>query len=225
MAAITRAEDLKQTLETKILSGELLPGTRLDEQGLAHQFNISRTPVREALRQLGSSGLVDMRSRQTPIVAIITVQKLIQMFEVMAELEGLCARLATRRITSQQRSQLLRSQDDLKESLKTDEPMRFYEVNREFHEVIYEAASSEFLAEQTRNLRNRVSPYRRHVTAQPGRMIATIAEHQAVIDAMSIGDSDAAATAMRRHVNLLGDSLADLIAHLPSDMIEGTIGR
>lgn len=220
MSSTTRAEGLRQALETKILSGELKPGTRLDEQSLAKEYKISRTPVREALRQLGSSGLVEMRSRQTPTVVIITVQKLIQIFEVMAELEGLCARLAARRITLDQRAALLQSQEDLKSALELGNPARFYEVNRKFHEIIYEAASSEFLAEQTLSLRNRVSPYRRYVTVQPGRMNATIAEHQAVIDGIVAGDSDAAAVAMRQHVNLLGDNLADLIAHLPVEMMD-----
>lgn len=213
----TRAEDLKQILETQILSGELPPGSRLDEQGLAMRHQVSRTPVREALRHLASSGLVDMRSRQTPTVAALTIPKLVQMFEVMAELEGLCARLATRRITADQLHSLHQSHEQLKQALGQGEPMTFYEVNRQFHEMIYEAAENEYLAGQTRALRNRVAPYRRHVTYRPGRMASTIAEHQAVITAIVQGDVEAAGRAMRDHVNLLGNNLADFVATLPRE--------
>ena len=87
-----RAEVLRQRLEREIFSGALLPGERLDESGLARRFGVSRTPVREALLQLASAGLIEMRPRQGAVVAAITVQQLLQMFEVMADMEALCAR-------------------------------------------------------------------------------------------------------------------------------------
>ena len=214
----TRADDLCRILEQQILEGELPPGFRLDEQNLAQRHNVSRTPVREALRQLASSGLVEMRSRQTPIVATLTIPTLIQMFQVMAELEGLCARLATRRITPEQLAALEASHVRLLNALEKSDPNTFYEINREFHELIYEAAESAFLADQTRMLRNRVAPYRRHVTFRPGRMSSTISEHRAVIDAIGRGDLEAAGRAMRDHVNLLGDNLVDFIASLPAGL-------
>ncbi|SLN75480.1 GntR family transcriptional regulator [Oceanibacterium hippocampi] len=217
-ATATRADDLRRALEREILSGELAPGMRLDEQTLAIRHKVSRTPVREALRQLASSGLVEMRSRQTPIVATLTIPKLIQMFEVMAELEGLCTRLATRRMTVPQRKALLDIHKRLIAALEKNEPAKFYEINREFHHLIYEAAESEFLAEQTNQIRNRVGPYRRHVTYRPGRMAATIHEHQLVIDAILAGDAEAAGKAMRDHVNLLGENLTDFIASLPIEV-------
>jgi DNA-binding GntR family transcriptional regulator len=213
--AATRADDLCRVLEEQILSGALPPGFRLDEQNLAQRHKVSRTPVREALRQLASTGLVEMRSRQTPIVATLTIPTLIQMFQVMAELEGLCARLATRRITPERLAALRTLHDKLESSLREGDPNTFYEVNREFHEHIYEAAENAFLADQTRMLRNRVAPYRRHVTFRPGRMTSTIPEHKSVIDAIAEGDAEAAGRAMRDHVNLLGDNLVDFIASLP----------
>ena len=214
----TRADDLRRILEQQILSGELPPGTRLDEQALARHHDVSRTPVREALRQLGSSGLVEMRSRQTPIVSVLTIPRLIQMFEVMAELEGLCARLATRRMTMPQRREMQEIHSRLIDSLEKNEPDKFYEINREFHELIYEASESDFLVEQTWLLRNRVAPYRRQVTYRPGRMVATIDEHQRIIDAILAGDGEMARKYMCDHVNLLGDDLADFIALIPSEV-------
>ncbi len=102
----TRADQLRRTLEEEIFTGRLKPGDRLDEQSLAQRFSVSRTPVREALRQLSASHLIEVRPRQGAVVAVITLPRLIEMFEVMAELEGMCARLAARRMTDDERSEL-----------------------------------------------------------------------------------------------------------------------
>jgi len=82
----------------QIISGALRPGQELDEKKLAEAFNVSRTPVREALRQLAAASLVDWRPHESAIVAKITPSKMVEMFEVMAELEGFCGRLAARAV-------------------------------------------------------------------------------------------------------------------------------
>jgi DNA-binding GntR family transcriptional regulator len=219
MTRHTLTNTLRDQLEQEILTGELAPGSRLDEVSLAARFNVSRTPVREALRQLAASDLVVIRPRQTPMVAPMTVQTLLQMFEVMAELEGLCARLTTRRISIEASDRLVDTQNRLREALEKRDVKRFYDINHEFHEIIYDASANPFLANQTRSLRNRLAPFRRQVTGQPGRMALTILEHQAVIDAIVSGASEAAGLAMRNHVNLLGDSLTDFVAGLPQGIV------
>ena len=206
----TRAEALHRQLEHEILHGALAPGTRLDEQDLADRFGVSRTPVREAFRSLAANGLVDLRSRQGAVVARIGITELLEMFQVMAELEGLCARLAARRITAAARTALQSIHDRMIEAANDTDA--FYQINREFHEALYEAAANDFLAKQTRALRNRVAAYRRQVTYLPGRIRGTIREHGAILAALDAQDSDAAHDAMRDHVNLLGDVLADFIA-------------
>jgi DNA-binding GntR family transcriptional regulator len=216
----TRADALRRALEAAILGGLLAPGTRLDESELAERHKVSRTPVREALRHLASSGLVDMRSRQGAVVTVLTVPRMIEMFQVMAELEGLCARLAARRITRKQAMGLEQIQRRLIAAGKRKSIEAFYEVNREFHEAVYDAAQNVFLAEQTRSLRNRVAPYRRHVTYLPGRVAATVSEHAAVLHAVINGEDETAHRAMRDHVNLLGDDLRDFIAALPPELSE-----
>src|ERR1700676_5006563 len=96
---VTLAESLRQQLEQEIAAGRLEPGTRLDEQEIAARFGVSRTPVREAFRLLAANNLVELRGRQGATVRAIKAQALIEMFQVMAELEGLCARLAARRVS------------------------------------------------------------------------------------------------------------------------------
>lgn len=216
----TRAENLRRSLEQQIVRGELRPGDRLDEVELAERFNVSRTPVREALHALAAGGLIEMRSRQGATVSTVSISMLLEMFQIMAELEGLCASFAARRANTTQRRNLQAIHERLVRVIQDDEPEVFYEVNREFHEAIYDASNSEFIAEQTLALRNRVSPYRRYVTFLPGRMGATLDEHERVLNAILAADSAGAQAAMRDHVTLLGDNLTDFIAAIPPSVLK-----
>jgi DNA-binding GntR family transcriptional regulator len=216
----TRAETLRRTLESEILSGTLRPGSRLDEVELAARFGVSRTPVRQALHELAAGGLVEIKSRQGACVSSLSIATLLEMFQMMAELEGLCASFAARRARPEQRRQLKEIHERLVRSFNDGDPEDFYEVNREFHEAVYAAANAEFIADHTLVLRNRVSPYRRYVTFQPGRMAATLDEHAAVLNAILASNPAAAQQAMRDHVNLLGDNLTDFIAAIPAETLK-----
>jgi DNA-binding GntR family transcriptional regulator len=210
-----RYEQLRALLEEAIIKGELPPGTRLEEQELAERYQVSRTPIRETLRLLASSGLVEMRARQSAVVATLTIPRLIEMFQVMADLEGLCARLAARRLSPDRLKQMTEAHRACVAAVQANDPETFYEANRIFHEAIYAASSNQFLDEMTRSLRNRVAPYRRYVTYQPGRMADSIPEHEQVLDAIRKGDGDSADRLMRDHVNILGDRVADFISSIP----------
>lgn len=224
-SSLSRSDQIQQTLESDIFSGKLAPGARLDEVELAERFQVSRTPVREALRHLASSGLIQIRNRQPALVVALSAHTLVEMFQVMAELEGLCARMAARRITPLQIAELSRLHEALIALSKTDQVDEFYDVNRQFHELIYEASQNEFLAEQTRALRNRIGAYRRLVTHKPSRREDTISEHADVLRYLVNGEEDAAATAMREHVNLLGEKLLDFIALFPKSTASDNAAR
>lgn len=210
--SVTLAEELRETLEGLIVSGALKPGTRLDEAELVARFQVSRTPLREALKALAGNGLVDMRGNQGVCVATISLPVLIEMFQMMSVMEGLCARYAARRATPVQRAAMKRIHERLSELLVVADHESFYEVNREFHDALYDASNTHYLAEQTRTLRKRVGVYRRHVTFQPGRMAATIGEHMAIIEAIERNDAEAAFAAAAAHVTLLQDDMVDLIS-------------
>jgi len=214
----TRGEELRAILEEAIIQGEYPPGARLEEQELAERYKMSRTPVRETLRLLASTGLVEMRARQGAVVATLPIPKLIEMFQVMAELEGLCARLAARRCHPQKLREIEEHHRACADRVGANDPEAFYAADRVFHESIYEASGSQFLQESVRTLRNRVSPYRRYVTYQPGRMLESVREHELVVEAIRQGDGEEAHRAMRDHVNLLGDRFADFVSSLPFGM-------
>jgi len=212
---LTLSEELQATLQDLIVSGVLKPGERLDEAELVDRFKVSRTPVREALKALAGTGFVEMRKGMGVTVATISLPVLIEMFEMTAVMEGVCAKFAARRATPEQKRGLAEVHARLTQVLQSGNHERFFEVNQEFHDALYDASNTEYLAGQTRTLRKRIGVYRRYVTYQPGRMNATIGEHQSIIDAIVRNDPQAAFEAAASHVTLLGDDLVDLIAAMP----------
>jgi DNA-binding GntR family transcriptional regulator len=210
----SHAGQIVRELEEEILLGRRLPGDRLDERSLAAQFGVSRTPVREALQRLATSGLVTLKGRRGACVAQLSVSDLLDAFYVVAELEALAARQAARRVQPEQRSKLKASHAECSAMAKNDNPAGFYEANLRFHGAIIEACHNRVLQEQLRSITVLTSPYRRCVTYQPGRMVASVDEHKAVMDAIFGGDGEQAYELMRHHVNLLGDGLSDLLHYL-----------
>lgn len=212
---VTRAEALCDRLEEMIVDGRLAPGERLDETLLAKRFEVSRTPVREAIRVLVAIGLVETTGRQGAVVAQVSVAMLIEMFDLMAVLEGMCAELAARRATPAERAAMHKIHEALETACASRDPDAFYRINTKFHDQLYAAAHTKFLADQTIRLRRRLAPYRMRVTFQPGRMRESLVEHAAILAAIDACDGAAAMQAARDHLRLLGDELTDLIASLP----------
>lgn len=214
-----RAFELKQELEQEIVTGILAPGTRLDEVSLAERFNVSRTPVRQALHELSSIGLVDIRPRRGAVVASVGLKDLLDMFEVMAEMEGLCGAFAARRATKSEQDALARVHAASRDAMKADDPDGYYAINVDFHETIYAASHNAFLAEQTRQLRNRLAPYRRLQLRQLNRLADSFAEHTRIVDAIFARDADEAAALLRGHVTTQSGSFNDFIASLPDSFL------
>ncbi len=196
----TRAEELRLQLADEIVRGVLAPGSSLDETTIANRFNVSRTPVREALRLLGASGLVEVRAHRAAVVARPSAAQLEGMFEVMAELEALCAGLAAERMNSAERRSLEDIHDELRVMIQSGDPQRYHEVNEAFHNCIYNGAHNTYLAEITLATRGRVQPFRRAQFRILGRLAKSHFEHDRVVQAILRGEHDIAASAMYAHI-------------------------
>ncbi len=196
----TLAEELRLQLADEIVRGTLLPGAALDETDLASRYGVSRTPVREALRQLAASGLVETRAHRGAIVARPTEQRLLGMFEAMAELEALCAGLAAQRMTGAERRSLEQVHDGLRALIHSGDPQRYHDVNEAFHAAIYDGAHNAYLAELTLATRKRVQPFRRAQFRNLGRLAKSHAEHDRVVVAILRGEAAGATDAMRAHI-------------------------
>ena len=202
----TSAEEIRREIATRIIAGLLAPGTALDETALAADFAVSRTPVREALRLLGASGLVEQRPHARAIVARPSENKLRGMFEVMGELEALCACKATLAMDRDERGALDALHAQMAAIVHAGDATRYAEANDAFHGAIYDGAHNDYLAEITRTTRTRLQPFRRAQFETLGRLSESHAEHGLIVEAILRGDADAASMAMRSHIAIVEDA-------------------
>lgn len=207
-------DHVREVLEREIVSGQLLPGARLEEPALARRFGVSRTPIREALHQLAGVGPIEMRRGRSPVVAAFTVQDLLDAFEVMAQLEALCGRLAARRATEADRIALERLHAEAANAACSGDIDEYYRCDVAFHDALYRAAHNGMLEDQLRTLRNRFGPYRRRHFAWRGRIAQSHEEHARIVAAIKAGDPDETESGSRAHVSMNGEVLADFLRSL-----------
>lgn len=210
-----RSHFLRDAIEDLIATGNLRPGDHLDETVLATRFSVSRTPIREALIQLASMGLVVLRPRRGAVVAEVAPEQLVEMFEVMAELEAMCGRLAARRMSPDDHAALQSAHEACRDACLAGDADAYYYKNEQFHDAIYAGSHNTFLAEQARALHRRLRPYRRLQLRVRNRLPTSFGEHDDVVNAIRAGDSDLTANLLRQHVLVQGQRFADLIASLP----------
>lgn len=215
MAALkNRSETLRESIEEMIAVGKLRPGQHLDEVTLAEEFGVSRTPIREALIQLASMGIIVMRPRRGAVVAEIGPQQLIEMFEVMAEFEAMCGKLAARRMSPTEHAALLAAHQACKNARDGADSDEYFYMNEAFHEQIYAGSHNTFLAEQARSLHRRLRPYRRLQLRVRDRVKASYDEHEGIVRAIIAGNCDLTADLVRQHITVQGQRFADLLASL-----------
>jgi DNA-binding GntR family transcriptional regulator len=197
-SAVTLSDEIFRALVKDIMSGAAKPGDRLDEPSISRKFNVSRTPIREALRRLSGAGLVEITPRRGVTVARINVEQLNDMFEALAEFEGLCARLSAVRMTNLEKRRL--------EILNANNHSRIDEgdtdlvaLNNDFHELIYQGAHNVSIASATRNFRQRLAPFR-SLQFMPGHTEYSFHEHNEIVAAIMSSDAERACSAMRNHI-------------------------
>lgn len=199
----TSAEHIRLELARAILSGAIAPGTTLDETDLAARFTVSRTPVREALRQLASSGLVQQRPHRKTVVTKPDGDTLRGMFAVMGHLEALCAGLCATEMTAAERGELERVHNAMADQVRRGDIQAYTDANERFHAAIYQGTHNAYLAEISLATRQRVQPFRRAQFGALGRLTASHAEHGAIVEAILRGDREAAEQGMKRHIGLV----------------------
>ena len=207
----TSAEEIRRVLAGRIIGGDLKPGTPLDETQLAAEFAVSRTPVREALRLLAASGLVDQKPHARALVAQPDEAELAGMFEVMGYLEAICAGLSAVMMNATEREALDALHGEMAGIVRDGDAARYAEANDAFHTAIYDGAHNAYLSEITRSTRQRLQPFRRAQFGTLGRLSQSHAEHEAIVDAILRGDRGEAEAAMRRHISIVGDASQRLL--------------
>lgn len=209
-----RAEQIAESIEGLIFSGTFADGDRLDEIRLADRFGVSRTPIREAFARLALSGLVEAIPRRGVFVRQPGPVELMDMFEVMAEFEGICGRLAATRITDAALGQLRAANTACRATVQAGDTDGYYRENERFHHIIYRQSGNAFLEAETARLHRRLKPFRRVQLQVRGRLAQSMAEHEAIVQALTDADADRAATLLRDHVAVQGEKFHHLMASL-----------
>ncbi|CDX62948.1 Transcriptional regulator [Mesorhizobium plurifarium] len=218
----TTVDQMVRAIADRIVTGYLRPGEKLDEGSLAARFDVSRTPVREALGQLSAMGLVERRPNRGAIVAVITQEHLASMFESMAELEAICARFSAERMTGAERRSLeLEHQASARlVQLGAEEDYEYF--NTDFHSRLYRGAHSTHIHDLTVTTRSRLAPFRRAQFMLPGRLAKSWQEHDVIVTAIMRGDAAAAGKAARDHVSIVSEASAVFAA---ADPMESRLNR
>lgn len=209
----TSAEDIRHRLATRIINSELSPGTPLDETALATEFSVSRTPIREALRLLAASGLIEQRPHATALVAKPDAPTLTGMFEVMGYLEGLCAGLSAAHMAHGERNGLQQLHTEMAEIVRSGDTAIYAKANEVFHSAIYDGAHNSYLADLTRSTRQRLQPFRRAQFDALGRLSQSHIEHGDVVLAIMRGDRRGAEEAMQKHIGIVQVAVAEMQDH------------
>ena len=203
-------------IEDDILTGKLPPGAKLDEARLCARFEVSRTPIREALRHLAERGMVELIRNRGAFVAEMSLAQLVEMFEVMAALEGTCGRLCARRVTAELKHDLEAGHEACAAATRQGDADEYYYANEAFHDVIYRGCQNRFLADEAGALRRRLQAYRRMQLRFPKRIRDSFDEHQGIVDAILTGDGALAEERLRNHVLIQGERFTDFVALLGS---------
>ncbi|HEY9057694.1 MAG TPA: GntR family transcriptional regulator [Aurantimonas sp.] len=209
-----KAGEIRDALEQEIVTGTLSAGDRLDESALASRFGVSRTPVREAINQLASAALIEQIPNRGAFVRQVGLAELVEMFEVMAELEGMAGRLAARRADEKALESLNLAHAACAAAARSRDPDAYYYENERFHHLIYEACGNAFLTAEAKRLHQRLKAYRRLQLRVAHRTPQSLAEHERIVAAIAAGDGDTAERELRAHVMVQGERFADLVASL-----------
>lgn len=215
------SERIRSNIEKLVRDGTLLPGDPVDEGKLIAEYGVSKTPVREALLQLQAQGLLSSLPRGGMVVAKMDIQQLLSMWELLADLESLCARYACDRMSPAEKEQLARLHLDAAPLIEQDDLGGWQLANMDFHEALYVGARNPYLRQEILRMRARTGAYRLHAFGAVGRLQASYAQHGKVVHAIQAGDSATAANAMFEHMSPGHGTrgVMDLIVNLPKALL------
>jgi len=199
-----------RALKTEIIKGSLKPGIKLSEGKIAVQMGVSRTPVREALKELAAEGFVKMNPNQAVVVSNASVEDVQEVLQIRGVLEGLAARLATKMISKEEIKELEKYQKQMEYYTKKDDVLAFSEMDAEFHELILNVCGNNRLIQIRKNLSDQARRYRIRSLSIPGRLKYSLKEHQEVVEALKRKDVEQADRLSQKHIE---NVLANILAH------------
>jgi DNA-binding GntR family transcriptional regulator len=193
-------EQVAERLRSRIYAHELAPGAWVDEQAIAAEYGISRTPLREALKVLASEGLVTLKPRRGCYVTELSEQDLDEIFPVMALLEGRCAQEATLKASAADLGRLAGIHADLERHAAANDADHFFEANQQFHDALQELAGNRWLGQLIEETRKFIKLTRRDSLNLAGRLRQSLAEHREILAAVQQIQPEDAGRLMHEHI-------------------------
>ena len=191
-------EQVAEQLRTRILAHQLAPGSWIDEQAIAAEYGISRTPLREALKVLAAEGLVTMKLRRGAYVTEVSERDLAEVFHLLALLESDAARVAAQKATPAEMAELLALHDELEAAL--DDRDRFFAANERFHMRLLEIADNRWRVQLVADLRKVMKLNRAQSLLKQGRLEASLREHRQIMAALKARNADRVQALMQHHL-------------------------
>lgn len=217
---LTLREKILESIRDAIISGTIIPGSRVSEPELADRFGISRTPIREAFRQLESEGYLKVIPRKGAVVSAFTQKDVEEFYAIKSILEGYAARLACKRLSEKEIDRLQAINARLAELCAHSDVKQFFKVHNDFHDLFIKAADNEKLREMINLLVTRFQRLRLMSLSQPGRMDISVQEHDKIIKAFRERDCETAELLVRKNAEYGGRVLLDETACQPGEAMD-----
>lgn len=210
---LTLREIILENIRDAIVSGRLKGGSRVSEPELATRYGISRTPIREAFRQLESEGYLTVIPRRGAVVSEYSPKDVEEFYAIKSVMEGYAARQACERLSEKELGRLQTINNKLSELARVKDIKHFFKVHSDFHELFIKAADNEKLHELIAGLVTKFQRLRFTSLSLPGRMEVSVQEHEKIIDAFRKKDADLAEALVRKNAEYGGQVLMNVTTH------------
>ena len=207
----TLHQEVAQRINEMIRSGELRRGQKINELHLCELVGVSRTPIREALRILNTQGLIDLVPHKGAFVSQFSTQEIHDMFQVMSVLEGMCAELATGKMTDADFRKVEKLHLKLEQHYNSRNHKAYLDTNQVLHTLVQDLAGNAALNEVIKGLRQKILLYRHKQLYEPKRFSESIQEHRDLLEAFRRRDAQIAKDVMKGHLLAQARALVNLI--------------
>lgn len=186
---LTLRERIVDFIKDSVVSGRLKQGERVPEQEIAESFGISRTPIREAFRQLESEGFITVTPRKGAVVSPITDKDVSEFYDIKSLLEGYAAKTACAKLTQKDIKKLESLNVQMERSAEKDDVKGFFRLDNQFHDTFLKACGNEKLCALIHHLVQQFERFRITALSLPGRMQDSLKQHNRIIEAFKAGDT------------------------------------
>lgn len=207
-----KSVEIANAIEREILSGQFKAGEVMDEMALAERFSASRTPVREALLSLSATGLVELQRGKGAVVVGVSLERIFETYEVLAELMGFAAYLSAKRLPPMQKAHIEALHEEIGEIAAREDREAYQKVDSQFHDAILHGCGNSVLIRQVTECERTISAVRRASIESRESLDGMYNEHEGIVSALRTGDADAARNAMREHLQLRSGGATRLMA-------------